>query len=253
MAALLLLLLLAADDPAALYQDGLRLYASAQPDAAIAAFRKSLAIRPNDAPAWKALGVVYASRNDYAQAEQPFHRACLLDAKLPDACLYYGRALYLLDRFDQAVNVLQSLIHEDPRNGQAYRIQALALEASGKIAEAEAAFQQAIRFDTTPPLNEDPRIDYGVFLYRQGRSEAALDPLNAAAKRYPASARAQLELGCVLLAVDRVADAAPHLEQATVLDPANARAHLLLGKAYQRLGKTGLARKELDQGSRTVR
>jgi Flp pilus assembly protein TadD len=253
MGALLLALLLAADDPAGLYQDGLRLFSSGQPEAAIAAFRKSVAIRPNDAAAWKALGVVYASRNDYAQAEQPFHRACLLDFKLADACLYYGRALYLLDHFDQAASVLQTLIHGDPHNGQAYRIQAMALEATGKIADAESAFQQAIRFDTTPPLNEDPAIDYGVFLYRQGRSEAAVEPLNAAVKRHPDSARAQLELGCVLLALDRVADAAQHLERATSADPVNPRAHLLLGKAYQRLGKTDLARKELDQGSRTVK
>ena len=253
MGVLLLLLLLTADDPAALYQDGLRLFSSGKADAAVAAFRKSLALRPNDAATWKALGVVYASRNDYAQAEQPFHRACLLDAQLPDACLYYGRALYLLDRFDQAVSVLQTLIRTDPRNAQAYRIEAMALEASGKSAAAESAFQQAIHLDAAPPLNEDPAIDYGVFLYRQGRSEAALDPLNAAVKRHPDSARAQLELGCVLLALDRVAEAAPHLEHATAVDPANARAHLLLGKTYQRLGKSDLARKELDQGSRTVK
>jgi Flp pilus assembly protein TadD len=250
---ILLLLLLAADDPVALYKDGLRLFSAGQPDAAITAFRKSLAIRPNDPATWKALGVVYASRNDYVQAEQPFHRACLLDAKLPDACLYYGRALYLLDHFDQSVSVLETLIRGDPQNGQAYRIEAMALEASGQIAAAESAFQQAIRLDTMPPLNEDPVIDYGVFLYRQGRSEAALDPLNAAVKRRPDSARAQLELGCVLLELDRVAEAAQHLQRATAADPANPRGHLLLAKAYQRLGKIELARKELDQGSRTVK
>jgi Flp pilus assembly protein TadD len=253
MGVLLLLLLLTPDDAAALYQDGLRLFSSGQADAAVAAFRKSLALRPNDAATWKALGVVYASRNDYAQAEQPFHRACLLDSKSQDACLYYGRALYLLDQFDQAVSVLRTLLRQDPLNGQAYRIEAMALEASGKTTDAEAAFQQAVRLSGNAPLNEDPAIDYGVFLYRQGRSEAAIDPLNAAVKRHPDSARAQLELGCVLLALDRVAEAAPHLEHATALDPANARAHLLLGKTYQRLGKSDLARKELDQGSRTVK
>jgi Tfp pilus assembly protein PilF len=60
-------------------------------------------------------------------------------------------------------------------------------------------------------------------------------------------------LGCVLLALDRVAEAAQHLERATAADPTNLRGHLLLAKAYQRLGKNDLARKELDQGSRTVK
>lgn len=206
-----------------------------------------------DAAKWLALGATHAARGDYAGALEPFHRACLLDAKLPDACLYFGRTLYLLDRFDDAVNVLRTALENDPQNPQIYRVEALALEASGKTGEAGAAFREAIRLEKHSPPNEDPSIDYGVFLYRQGRAEAALDPLQAAVARHPDASRAQLELGCVLLSLDRVKPAADHLERATALDPQGARGHLLLGKAYQRLGKTEQARKELDQGSRTVK
>jgi tetratricopeptide (TPR) repeat protein len=208
---------------------------------------------PADAAKWKALGVTHAAHGDYAGAEEPFHRACLLDPKLPDACLYFGRTLYLLDRFEDAINVLRAALVNDPRNGQIYRIDAMALEASGKMAEAEAAFRQAISLDKNSAPDENPAIDYGVFLYRLGRAEAALDPLQAAVESHPDSARAQLELGCVLLALDRVPQAAAHLERATALNPSGARGHLLLGKAYQRMGKSELARKELDQGSRTVK
>ena len=248
-----LFLLLAADDPAALYQEGLRQFRSGQSTAAVESFKKSLALRPNDAATWKALGVVYAAAGDYAHSEEPFHRACLLDAKLPDACLYFGRALYLRDSFEQAINVLRTAQEGDPQNPQIYRILALAQEASGRTEEAGKAFQEAVRLARQSPPNEDPGIDYGVFLYRLGRPEAALEPLQSALQRHPDAARAHLELGCVLLELDRVAEAAAHLERATALDPAGARGHLLLGKAYQRLGKPDLARKELDQGSRTVK
>jgi Flp pilus assembly protein TadD len=207
----------------------------------------------SDAARWKALGVSQAARGDYAAAEEPFHRACLLDPKLPDACLYFGRTLYLLDRFEQAVDVLRTARASDPRNPEIYRIEALSLEALGKTDEAGTAFRQAIGLDQNPPPNENPAIDYGVFLYRQGRTEAALEPLESAVRRHPGAARAQLELGCLLLALDRVEDAAAHLERAAALDPQGPRSHLLLGKAYQRLGKSEQARKELDQGSRTVR
>jgi tetratricopeptide (TPR) repeat protein len=208
---------------------------------------------PSDAAKWKALGVTHAAQGDYAGSEEPFHRACLLDPKLTDACLYFGRTLYLLDRFDQAVNVLRTTLANDPRNPEIYRIEALALEALGKADEAGAAFRQAIALNKDSAPNENPAIDYGVFLYRSGRAEAALGPLQAAVRRYPGAARAQLELGCVLLALDRVELAAAHLERATALDPQGARGHLLLGKAYQRMGKNELARKQLDQGSRTVK
>ena len=197
--------------------------------------------------------MAHASRGDYAGALEPFHRACLLAPQLPGACLYFGRTLYLLDRFEDAVGVLRTARAGDPQNWEIYRIEALALSALGQPVEAEEAFRQAVKLDKGSPLNEDPLIDYGVFLYRVGRTEAALEPLEAAVHRHPDAARAQLELGCALLELDRVAEAASHLERGTALDPKSARGHLLLAKAYQRMGKTALAQKELDQGSRTVK
>ena len=250
---LLLVWTLAAADPEALYKEGLRLFAAGDSNAAIAAFQESIRLRPSDAPTWMALGVVFAASGDYQRAEEPFHRACLLNSKLPNACLYYGRALYLLDRFEEAISVLRTALESDPRNVQLYRIEALALEGAGKSGEAEAAFLEAIRLDGPSLPNEDPAIDYGVFLYREGRAADALTPLKKAIERHPDAARAHLELGCVLLSLDRLPEAAAHLERATALDPQNARGHLLLAKAYQRLGKDALARKELDQGSRTVK
>jgi tetratricopeptide (TPR) repeat protein len=207
----------------------------------------------SDAAKWMALGVTHAVRGDYASAEEPFHRACLLDAKLAGACLYFGRTLYLLDRFEQAVSVLRTARANEPGNAEIYRIEALALEALGNTEDAEADFRQAISLDKDSSPDDNPAIDYGVFLYRSGRTEAAVDRLQSAVRRHPDAARAQLELGCVLLALDRVAESATHLERATALDPQGARGHLLLGKAYQRMGKSELARKELDQGSRIVR
>ena len=104
------------------------------------------------------------------------------------------------------------------------------------------------------PALEDPgartAIDYGVFLFRQGRAKEALGPLEDAVKRHADSARAHMELGCVLLALDRVAEAAAQLERAVAIDGRPARAHLLLGKAYLRMGKTGPAQEHLEQGSR---
>ena len=60
-------------------------------------------------------------------------------------------------------------------------------------------------------------------------------------------------LGLNFLVSNQIDLAIDELTRATALDPRGARGHLLLGKAYQRLGKSDLARRELDQGSRTVR
>ena len=92
-----------------------------------------------------------------------------------------------------------------------------------------------------------------VFLFRQGRAEEAVAPLENSLKRYPQASRAHLELGCVLLALDRLPDAEQHLERAVSLDPQSGRSHLLLGKVYLRLGKQEAGERELRQGSLTVK
>ena len=219
-----------------LFRQGGQFFAEHNWDAAIAAFQRSVEIRPDYAPAWKALGVVFASRGDYEHAEPAFRNACDRQPSLEDACLYFGRALYLLDRFPPAIGALHRALKT--RDGaEAHRLLALSLEALDRPSEAEPEFKTAIRLARNTPPDEDPGIDYGVFLYRQARTEEALEPLRAALQRHPDSARAHLELGCVLLELDRLDDAAAHLERSLALHPDSPRARLLLGKVKARLGR----------------
>lgn len=242
-----------AQDGEELLRQGQRLFAAGQRDAAIAAFLRSVELQPDNAVAWKSLGVAYASRQNFERAETPFRNACERQPSLRDACLYYGRTLYLLNRFQTAIQVLRQTLQKDPANPEGYRLLALSLEGQGDPAGAGKAFREALRLTRGGPPDEDPGIDYGVFLSRQGQAAQSLEPLEGALKRHPDSARAHLELGCILLSLDRLADAAAQLERALALDPGNGRGHLLLGKAYLRLGKTEAAEEHLRQGSRTVR
>ena len=101
--------------------------------------------------------------------------------------------------------------------------------------------------------DEDPGIDYAVFLFREGRAEEAIVPLESVLKRHPDAARAHLEMGCIQLALDHLPEAAAQLERALELDPRVARAHLLLGKVYQRQGKSQAAEEHLRLGAMAAR
>src|SRR5919198_297538 len=158
-------------DAGQVYRQGMQLLAAHKPAEAIAALERSVALKPQYAPAWKALGVVYAEQGDYEHAEEPFHQACERQPALPDACLYFGRTLYLLNRFQPALYVLRNALQNDKNNPEIYRLIGLSAEALGEPAEAGAAFQSAVRLAKTiqagmPVLhpNEDPGIDYGVYL-----------------------------------------------------------------------------------------
>jgi Flp pilus assembly protein TadD len=236
-----------------LYRQGQRSFTTGNLDAAIAAFQQAVKLRPDYAPAWKALGVAYASRGEFDRAESPFRNACERQPPLPDACIYLGRTLYLLNRFPAAISVLRPIVQAEPRNSEGYRLLGLSFEALGQSAEAGAAFLAAVRLTNSAAPNEDPGIDYGVFLTRQGHAGLAIGPLEDVLKRHPDAARGHLELGCTLLSLDRLTEAAAHLERSVALDPQSGRAHLLLGKVYLRLGKPEAAQEHLRQGSRTVK
>jgi len=244
-AALLRGSLASGQDSQQLYREGIRLLTAGQTGAAAEMLRKSVALRPANAPAWKALGVVLASQGKTEDAEPAFRNACERDPSLEDACLYYGRVLYLLDRLEPALEALRQAV-KIRDTGEARRLQALSLEALGRGAEAETEFRTAIRLGGSGSPDEDPGIDYGVFLYRQGRVADAVPPLESALQRHPDSARAHLELGCLLLALDRLSEAASHLERSLILKD-SPRAHQLLAKAYLRMGKTELAEPHLKK------
>jgi len=176
-------------------------------------------------------GVAFAQHGDYELAETAFRNACERQPSLANGCLYYGRSLYLLNRFQAAIPVLRRTVP----SAESYRLLALSLEALGQAAEAGDAFREALRLNRGGAPDEDPGIDYGVFLTRQGHADQAIAPLEQVLKRHPDAGRAHLELGCSLLGLDRLAEAAGHLERALELHPDGERAHLLLEKIRRRL------------------
>lgn len=128
---------------------------------------------------------------------------------------------------------------------------AIALNYVGlsSAAEAEQHLLEAIgSLERAPRGAEDPRIDYGAFLFREGRTAEALRVIEPVARETPASPRAYLELGRVMLHMDRVAEAATCLQKAVELEPGSRNAHLLLGRAYLRLGRTNDGEKHLRLG-----
>ena len=214
---------------------------------------RAVDLAPARARSWKALGAVHAALGDFKLAEAPFRRACELDPREEAACYYLGRNLYAQNRFEPALEAFRkALAYDAPKNHwMPHRGLGLALEALGRDAEAEAHLREAIRLGPGRwHAEDDPRVDYGVFLFRQGRTREALAPLEAALKDFADSARHRFELGRVLAQLDQLEAAVTHLERAVAVDPRHWAAHLLLGKTYLRLGKVEQAEPHLRIGAK---
>jgi gluconolactonase len=211
-------------------------YAAARPF-----LEQAVALGQEDAGTWKLLGLAASSSGDLDAGANAFREACELAPRDEDACYYLARNLFALGHYEAARVPFEKALQAAPRVMQAkvHRAVALNCAAMGATAEAEQHFLKAIQQAGGPTREtEDPRVDYGAFLFRQGRTEAALGPLQQAVKEAPASARGHLELGRVLLHLEKLDAAAASLERAVRLEPANFNAHLLLGRAYLRLGRT---------------
>ncbi|HYP06264.1 MAG TPA: tetratricopeptide repeat protein, partial [Bryobacteraceae bacterium] len=163
-----------------LYQHGIALFEKGDPQAAAHRFEEARALAPKDARIWRALGVSYAAMLDHQRATEPFRQACTLDPALTDACYYYGRNLYALNRFEPAIAALNKGMRAARSPWQVHLGLAQAYEGLGDAKQSEPAYRKAIAMFEAVPRQErgrpdfDPRLRLAIFLYRQGRADDAL-------------------------------------------------------------------------------
>jgi tetratricopeptide (TPR) repeat protein len=217
----------------------------------------SQTVTPSSAAEWKAAGIAETSAQKIDSAAKAFEKACDLDPKDEDSCYYFARTLFTLDRWEKAREPFDKALRaaSKPRLARVHRAIALNSMALGDTTEAERHFRQSIALNPGPELlREDPRVDYGAFLFRQGRLGEALPVLQDAVKAMPDAPRAHTELGRVLLHLGKPEAASVSLEKAVNLDPRSSTARLLLGRAYLQSGRTEEGQRQLHlAGSSTVR
>jgi tetratricopeptide (TPR) repeat protein len=223
-------------------------------------FEAAARLTPDSADVWKGLGLTLLRLNDYAAAADPLRHACDLRSTGDDACYLEGRTLFLLARYDESITPLEKARRgagqpdsSGPNSSgeEVSRIEralALSWDKLGNAREAERWFAAAIEHHRgISAAREDPRIDYGAFLVRQGRASEAVKPLGLALAANPNSYGANFETGRALLDLDRSGDALPYLERAAAIDPDSSAAQMLLGKTLLRVGRAEEGQRILAQ------
>lgn len=230
---------------------GVARFQMGRPAEAVALLERAARLTPGRAAVWKVLGLARSALGDFQAAEAPFRKACDLDPRNELACYNLGRNLQAQNRHDAAAAAFRKSLQYEREGNRwlVWRALALALEAQGDAAGAERAYGEALRgMPSGVRPADDPRIDWGRFLFRQGRLDEALKPLQGAAAAHDAFAPAQFEVARVLVQIGRFDTAASYLERAIAADPKHSAAHLLLGHVYSRLGRKPEAEKALQAG-----
>jgi len=111
---------------------------------------------------------------------------------------------------------------------------ALGHHAAGRLAEAEALYDQILQAD---PNQHDALHLLGVIAHQVGKHEIAVDLIGKALAIKPDHAEAHHNLGNALTGLGRNEDAAKSYRQATIIKPDYAAAHYALGNALRGLGR----------------
>jgi tetratricopeptide (TPR) repeat protein len=224
------------------YDQAVKLVQQGQAAAAENLMREAVMKFPDEAPLWRLLGVTQAQQGRLNDAVESFTRACNLNASLPDACYYLGRALYSVNRFADAIDPLKKAIRMDPVKARSETALAECYEALGQSAEAEQFFRWAIaRKDRA---YERALLAYARFLIRAGRTEESLAPIRKALDQNGNSAEAHFQWARVHLQTGELEPALRSAERAVALEGSNGQYRLLLARIYRRLGRDDDAERE---------
>ncbi|MHB1426482.1 MAG: tetratricopeptide repeat protein, partial [Gemmataceae bacterium] len=198
-----------------------------KPVEAEAAFRKAIALKPDDAYAHYNLGVALSAQGKPAEAEAARRKAIVLKPDFAKA--YYGLGIDLKaqGKHAEAEAAYRKAIALKPDYAEAYNnLGAILNDHQGKPVEAEAAFRKAIALK---PDDAYAHYNLGVALSAQGKPAEAEAARRKAIVLKPDFAKAYYGLGIDLKAQGKHAEAEAAYRKAIALKPDYANAYNNLG------------------------
>jgi predicted O-linked N-acetylglucosamine transferase (SPINDLY family) len=213
-------------------------------------YRRALDVDARQYPALMMLGILYAERGRYVDAERLLSEATLLSPNDPRGHFSYGNVLLGLERFDDAFTAFGNALTLNPALAEAHLNRGNILMLRKSFAEAIACFDAAIgvnpnyaeahcnrghaleelkRFDEAlvscdaalalNPQNAEFHASRANILHRLGRDEEALAELSTALALQPGNANFHFNCGNILFERKRFADASEAYARALALEP----------------------------------
>ena len=203
-------------------------------DEAIAAFRRALELRPDDAPGYNDLACELVVVGRPEEAIPLFERALVLRPGYAQVHNNLGNALRSLGRVDEALVQYEKAVAAMPDYAEAHNNLACELSAKGRLAEALQHFDESIRLR---PDNAVAHSNLGNALRDAGRLPEALASYERALKLTPAAADVLANYALALVAAGRPADALPRFAEAARLSPTSAKVFRDWGTTLVRMGR----------------
>lgn len=218
-------------------------------DQKAAAYRDLLRIKvqelPDDAMAWVQLGLQeYECSREAPVALRCFERALILEPKATQAALFKGMVYLDLGKYSQALEVLDSTRGDQRSRGLREHLRGDALHNLGRLLEARAAYQEAVKFSGNDPVLSSK---LGYTEVRLGRAREGINRLKEAAEKAPEVAEICERLMKAFVAINILPDAADQAEKLASLE-GTAKAYLRAASIRAHAQQRQRAREVLHRG-----
>jgi tetratricopeptide (TPR) repeat protein len=192
--------------------------------------RSCLALRPNHAPAMMIAGSAGLASGDVTSAKTLFRRASELSADDPKPLFQLGLA-QIESSDSQAAATIAELTQRFPAEASGWRDIGLALMRADDLDAAEAAFGRAAGASGDPSHS----VNLGRLLLARGRAAEAIAPFRHALAATPDRPEALLLLGQALRQIGAPREALQQLIRLAELQPAKGSVFYALGLVYDDL------------------
>jgi tetratricopeptide (TPR) repeat protein len=232
------------------YLLGFVLHRENKPKDSLAMYTKAATITPPTGDDLKIVALDYELLNDNADAIRWLERSVAMAPNNKDAWYFLGRAYYTASRLPDSRKAFEEVLRLDPQDAKAENNLGLIFESGGKTDDAIAAYRHAIAWQKeNAPSPEQPYLNLGSLLVTLDRTEEAISPLQKAAELASTNAQCHLRLGTAYLHLNRLVEAQKELLEAVRLSPQDAAAHYQLGRYYKQVKNMDAAKAEFDRVS----
>jgi len=236
------------DSSEALYLLGFVLNRENRPKESLEIYTKAAALKTPTGDDLKIVGLDYVLLNEYADASKWLEKAVELDPKNKDAWYYLGRAYYSRSLLPESRRAFLTVLDLDPREARAENNLGLILESEATPNEALDAYRKAMEWQAgSAHQSEQPYLNLGSLLLELDRTSEAIAPLEKAVELGADNASCHLKLGMAYVRTNRLSDAQRELEKARRLEPENAAIHYQLARVYKQTHQMDKAKIEFQR------
>jgi serine/threonine-protein kinase len=203
-------------------------------DAAIAAWRAAIGVKPGDPDAHFNLGIALRGRGKLDEAITEYRAVVRLKPSDPDAHNQLGGVLGDQRKLDEAMAEFRAAVRLKPDFARAHNNLGVALFYQGKLEEAIIEFREALRLSPDDPKTHR---NLGYALDDQGKPEEAITEYHEAIRLKPDFPEAHHALGIALKLQGKLEKAIAEYREAIRLRPYDVKAHNNLGNALLDQGK----------------